>query len=130
MLKRPITYEDFNGDTVTENFYFNISKPELIKLEVEVKQGFGNWIQGVIDAKDHKELIAQFERIILLAYGVKSEDGKKFVKSDALREEFLQTAAYIALFTELTTDDKAAAIFIKSILPKDLATAADQPSTN
>lgn len=120
MLKREIKYEDFDGNTVTETFYFNISKPELIELEVEQEKGLGAWIQKIIDTKDHKELIAQFKRIILLAYGEKSEDGKRFVKSDQLREDFSHTAAYISLFTELATSDEAASTFLKGVLPKDL----------
>lgn len=120
MLKREITYEDFNGDTVTDVFYFNISKPELIELEVEVDQGFSSWIETIIEAKDHKTLLQQFKRIVLMAYGKKSEDGKRFVKNDQLREEFSQTAAYSALFMELATNDNAAADFLIAVLPKDM----------
>lgn len=126
MLKREITYEDFNGNTVTDVFYFNISKPELVELEVEQKQGFSSWIQGVIESKDSKELVAQFKRIVLLAYGQKSEDGKRFIKSDELREEFSQTAAYQTLFMELSTNDQAAANFIKGVLPKDMTVDFDK----
>jgi hypothetical protein len=132
MLKREIAYEDFNGNQVTDIFYFNISKPELIELEVEYDQGFGAMIQGIIDAKDNKSLIKRFKEIVLMAYGQKSEDGKRFVKSDKLREEFAQTAAYGALFMELATNDNAAVTFLKSVLPKDMVgafdTAASAPS--
>ncbi len=120
MLKREIAYEDFNGNQVTDIFYFNISKTELIELEVEYQEGFGAMIQKIIDAKDNKALIKQFKEIILLAYGQKSDDGKRFVKSDQLREEFSQTAAFNTLFIEFATDDKAAAIFLKSVLPRDM----------
>lgn len=121
MLKREIVYEDFNGNTVSESFYFNLSKSELVELEVSEKMGFEQYIQRIIEAKDHKTLIAEFKKIILLTYGVKSEDGKRFIKSDELRQEFSQTAAYDALFMELSTHDGAAATFIKGIVPKDLA---------
>lgn len=120
MLKRSITYEDFNGETTTDIFYFNISKPELIELEVEVDQGFTNWLQQIIETKEKKGLIEQFKRIILLAYGEKTPDGKRFVKSDELREQFSQTAAYQTLFMELATDDDAAAAFLKGVLPNDM----------
>lgn len=126
MLKRPISYEDFNGYQKTDIFYFNISKPELIELEVEYDQGFSSMIQGIIDTKDNKSLIKIFKDIVLLAYGQKSEDGKRFVKSDQLREEFSQTAAYSALFMELASNDGAAAIFIKGVLPKDMAGEVDK----
>ncbi len=134
MLKREIAYEDFNGNQVTDIFYFNISKTELIELEVEYEEGFGAMIQKVIDTKDRKTLIKQFKEIILLAYGQKSEDGKRFIKSDQLREEFSQTAAFNTLFIEFATDDKAAAIFLKSVLPRDMIgeidkALADNPPT-
>jgi len=126
MLKRDITYEDFNGNTVTETFYFNISKPELVEMDVEYKEGMHAFLQKIIDTKDAKELIVQFKTLVLMAYGQKSEDGKRFIKNDQLREEFSQTAAYQALFMELATDDNAVALFIKGILPKDLAAVVDQ----
>lgn len=126
MLKRDITYEDFNGETVTEVFYFNISKPELIEMEVEYKYGFGAQIEKIIEAKDNKTLLRMFKRIVLMAYGQKSEDGKRFIKSDQLREEFSQTAAYSTLFMELAQDDGAAVIFLKGVLPKDMAGEIDK----
>ncbi len=129
MLKREISYENFDGEQVTETIYFNISKPEIIELEVEYEGGFGKMMERIVEAEDAKQLIHEFKRIVLLSYGKKSEDGKRFIKSDELREEFSQSAAYNELFMELATDDKAAAAFIKGILPKDLADAVEEPST-
>ncbi len=123
MLKREITYEDFNGDSVTDIFYFNISKPELFELEVEHEKGMGAWLQRIIDTKDHKALLKEFKELVLLAYGEKSEDGKRFVKNDQLREEFSMTAAYQSLFMELATNDGAAATFLIGALPKDMTGA-------
>lgn len=120
MLKREIKYEDYHGDETSDIFYFNLSKPELIELEVEHEGGFAVVVQNIIDTKDHKELIKKFKQIVLAAYGKKSDDGKRFIKSDELREEFSQTAAYATLFMELATDDKAAAEFILGVLPKDM----------
>lgn len=130
MLKRQITYQDFDGNDVTEVFYFNISKPELIELEVEYGTSFASMIQGIIDAEDNKRLLEEFKRIVLLAYGVKSEDGKRFVKSDALREDFQSHAAYIALYMELATDEEKAGQFINGIMPPDLVQRdQDRPVT-
>lgn len=126
MLKREIKYEDFNGDQTTGIFYFNISKPELIEMEVEYEGGFGRMIQKVIETKDNKELIKQFKEIVLRAYGEKSEDGKRFIKSEELSKEFSQTAAYEVLFMELATNDEAAATFLKGVLPKDMAAGIDK----
>ena len=129
MLKREIKYEDFDGNEAVDVFYFNISKPELIELEVEHQEGFTKWIERVIEAKDHKTLMEQFKKIVLLAYGQKSEDGKRFIKNEQIREEFSQTAAYISLFTELAMDDNKAAEFLLSVLPKDMVEASKDAAT-
>lgn len=123
MLKRNITYKDFNGEEVTETFYFNLTRTELIELEVSYEGGLQAAIQRIIEENDPKKLIMEFKRIVLLAYGVRSEDGKRFMKSDQIREEFSQTAAYDELFMELATDDDAAADFVKGIIPSDLVQA-------
>lgn len=120
MLKRTVKYEDYNGETTSDVVYFNLTKSELVELELSYDRGFGEALQAIIDAKDHKTLIFEFKKILLLSYGIKSEDGKRFIKSDELRLEFSQTAAYNALFMELAMDDNAAADFIKGIMPKDL----------
>ncbi len=121
MLKRDITYQDFNDEKVTDTFYFNITKSEIIELEVETKEGMDATIKKIIETKDNKTLIAEFKRIILLAYGEKSGDGKRFIKSDESREAFSQTAAFDTLFIELATEEEAAANFIKGVLPKELS---------
>jgi|SRR4051812_22273373 len=121
MLKREITYEDFDGEKVTGTFYFNLTKSEIIELEVAYSGGLQETLQLIIKTDNKKRLIEEFKRIILLAYGVKSEDGKRFIKNDELREEFSQTAAYDELFIELATSEESAAVFIKGIIPKDFA---------
>lgn len=121
MLKRDITYEDFDGQTVTETFYFNLTKTEIVELEVGYDGGLESTLRRIVNTKDTKALMKEFKRIVLMAYGVRSEDGKRFVKSDELREQFTQTAAYDALFIELATNDDAAAKFIQGVVPRDLA---------
>ena len=128
MLKRDITYEDFNGNTVTEAFYFNLSKSEIIELEASYKEGLQETINKIIQAQDNKSLIREFKKIVLMSYGVKSDDGKRFIKSPQLREEFSQTAAYDALFMDLATSDDAAAKFIQGVIPADLAREVDKPA--
>lgn len=121
MLKRDITYTNFDGNEVTDTYYFNLSRTELIELEVSYDGGLAAAIQRIIDSKDLRALIKEFQRIILASYGVKSEDGKRFVKNDQIREEFTQTAAYDALFMELATNEDSASEFIRGIVPADLA---------
>jgi hypothetical protein len=121
MLKRNITYTDYDDETVTETFYFNITKVEIVELNVSEKEGLDEFIKKIVKSSDNKSLVEQFKRLILLAYGEKSEDGKRFIKNDDLREGFAQSAAFDALFMELATSEEAAAEFVKGIIPKDLA---------
>lgn len=121
MLKREITYDNFNDEKVTEVLYFNISQPDLVELEAEHPEGLSGWMQKVIDAKDNQTLVAFFKRIILLGYGERSEDGKYFVKNEEIRDKFSHTAAYLALYTELLQNEKVASDFLVGILPKEVA---------
>lgn len=120
MLKRSITYTDFNDQQVTEVFYFNLSKSELVEMEVSTKEGFGETLKRIVEIEDRYELIKEFKTIILAAYGEKSPDGKSFNKTDELRAAFAQTAAYDALFFELATQPEAIAAFIKGCMPADM----------
>lgn len=120
MLKKPITYTDFNGVEVTEDFYFNLTKAELIELEMAHEGGLSESLKRIVAAEDGKRIMEEFKNIILKAYGEKSLDGKKFVKSQHLRDEFESTEAYSELFVSLVTDPEAASEFISAIMPQDL----------
>ena len=119
MLKKTITYTDFNGQTRTEDFYFNLSKSEIILLETTTPGGYTAMLQRIVDWKDNIELMKAFTDLIKRSYGVKSEDGKRFVKSEQALEDFVNSAAFDEMFTEFFTSDTAAADFAKGILPKD-----------
>jgi len=120
MLKRDIKYTDFDGNEATDTFYFNLTKSELVELEAGKPGGLDQWIRTVIHTNDNNALIAEFKKIILLSYGEKSPDGKRFVKSDEMRTEFSQTAAFDELFIELATDENKADEFLQGVVPKDL----------
>jgi hypothetical protein len=128
MLKKEIKYEDFNGNTVAEVFYFNMSKSELIELE---SGGLGDMLRTMVDERNPNKMIVEFKRLILAAYGVKSEDGKRFIKNDTLREEFSQSAAFDALFMELSQNEGSSEAFIRGILPSDVQAMVpqDKPTT-
>lgn len=130
MLKRTIKYEDFDGNSVSEDFYFNLSKSELVELEVQYEKGLAEALETIVKANDTKQLIAEFKKLVLLSYGKKSEDGKRFIKNEELRTEFAQSLAYDALFMELATSDTAAADFIQGIVPKDMSEAIQQARTS
>ena len=120
MLKKTIKYTDFNGEEASEDYFFHLSKAELVELEMSHEGGFVESMGKVVEAKDNKTIIAEFKKIILLAYGVKSEDGKRFIKNQILREEFESSEAYSTLFMELVTDTDAAIEFMNGIIPSDL----------
>lgn len=119
MLKKTITYKDYNDNELTEDFYFNLSKTEIAEMELEVAGGFSELLKKIIATRNNKELMAQFKRLILKSYGEKSADGKRFIKSNDIAESFSQTEAYSELFFELMDAEKAAA-FVNGILPKEL----------
>jgi hypothetical protein len=121
MLKKDITFEDFDGNTQTETHYFNLSKSELIDLEVGGENGsLGEQLKAIVASDDTRLILESFKTIVLRAYGIRSDDKKKFVKSDELRKDFEQSLAYDALFTGLVTNSIDAAEFVNGIVPKDL----------
>ncbi len=121
MLKKTITYTDFNDEEVTEELFFHLNKAELIELEMSHDGGLSEALQRIINAQDGKGIVAEFKKIILGAYGKKSADGKRFVKNAQIREEFESSEAYSELFMELVTDTDAAIAFINGIVPQGLA---------
>lgn len=120
MLKKTVTYTDYNGVERTEDYYFNLSKAELMEMQLGTTGGYADMVQKIIDAKDTPSLIRLFKELVLKAYGEKSPDGKRFIKSDEIATAFSQTEAYSQIFMELATDDKAAAAFVNGIIPSDL----------
>lgn len=124
MLKKDITYKDFDDNEVTETFYFNLTEPEIVDLEVEVDGGLGSLIETVMKTDERKTLVDIFKKVILISYGQRSEDGRRFIKSDQLSEEFSQTAAFPALYMELLTVNDAAADFFLGIIPSSIRDVA------
>ena len=122
MLKKIITYTDYNGVERTEPFYFNLSKAELMEMELGVTGGMTEMLDKIIAAKDAPSLMKTFKEMIMKSYGIKSDDGKRLIKSEELSVAFTQTEAYSVLFMELITDDKAAADFVNGIIPNEIQT--------
>lgn len=124
MVTKTITYKDYNGVTRTENFYFNLTQAEVVELEAGVVGGLTEMIKKIVSAKDSPSIIKVVKDLILKAYGEKSPDGRRFIKSDELRDSFVQTEAYSQLFMELATDADKAADFFNRILPNNLEVAS------
>ena len=127
MIKETITYTDYNGNERTEDFYFNLNKAEVMRMELSVKGGLTELIQRVVAAQDSTALMEIFEGLIQKAFGVKGADGRSFLKREADLEAFMGTEAYSILFMKLATDAEAASRFINGILPPDIAKQGDAP---
>lgn len=117
MIKETITYTDYNGVERTEDFYFNLTKAELMEMEMSETGGLSETIQKIINAKDVPAIVGIFKDLVLRAYGEKSPDGRRFIKSDELRKSFEQTEAYSELFMKLATDADKASEFMNGIVP-------------
>lgn len=124
MIKWPITYTTYDGDEVTEDFYFHLNKAELTKMQFDVNGAYSNYIERIQNERNLKELGEQYANLILNSYGKKSDDGRIFRKSDELRDEFKCSEAYSVLFMELLSDADKAAKFARGILPADLQGAS------
>lgn len=120
MYKKTMTYVNYNGVEMKEDFYFNLTKAELMEMELGTTGGLSDMITKIVDTKDAPAIIRMFKEIILKAYGVKSEDGRRFIKSEELSTAFSQTEAYSDLYMELATDADAAAAFINGIVPANM----------
>lgn len=121
MLTKKITYTDYNGVERTEEFHFNLSKAEIMSMEMSVEGGMSSVLQNAVQSMNQTALFSAFKELVLRSYGVKSADGKRFIKNDELREEFEQSEPFSIIFMELMTDEKAASDFVNAIIPKDLA---------
>lgn len=117
MLKKTITFVDYNGTTRTEDHYFNLNESEALKLELMEKGGLTEKINRIIAAQDIPVIMETFEYFIKKSYGEKSPDGREFIKSEELTRKFIQTEAYSKFMMELCTKDGAAAEFVNAIVP-------------
>lgn len=117
MLKKTITYKDYNGNDRTEDFFFNLSKAECMEMELSTNGGMQQMIERIVAEKDNAKIVKVFKELILKAFGKKSPDGKHFFKSEEISNEFAATEAYSELFMELATDADAAAKFIAAVMP-------------
>lgn len=120
MYKITETYTDYNDNTRTEDFYFNYSEAELTDLQFSVSGGLAGMIDKIIKTNDMPKLVELFRELIQKAYGEKSNDGRRFMKSPELTKEFTETVAYSQIYMRLATDSKAAQEFINKVVPKSM----------
>ena len=117
MLKKTITYKDYNGVERTEDFMFNLTKAEILEMQLTKDGGMDAAIKKIVDAKDAPEIMRVFKDLILKSYGIVSDDGRRFIKSKEISDSFSQTEAFSMLFMELATDTDAASAFVNGIVP-------------
>lgn len=126
MIKKTVTYKNYNGVEVTEDYYFNLNKAEVVEMQMTTEGGFAEKVDKIIKAQDTPTLINIFKDLVLKAYGVKSDDGRRFMKSEQIREEFTQTEAYSEIFMSLAFNADEASEFINGIMPADLKETLDK----
>ena len=117
MIKKTINYEDFDGNPVSETYYFHLTRSELIEMETSDKEGYGEMLKKIVDEQNIPLMLKTFKQFILSSIGIKSEDGKHFHKDPQFAKDFEESLAYDALFTELCTNADEAANFISGLLP-------------
>ena len=120
MYKITETYTDYDDNQRTEDFYFNYSEAELTDLQFSVSGGLAGMIDKIIKTNDMPKLVELFRELIQKAYGQKSNDGRRFMKSPELTKEFTETVAYSQIYMRLATDSKAAQEFINKVVPKSM----------
>ena len=124
MLKKTIKYTNYDGVEREKDYFFNLKKSELIDLQYKTPKGFISYIEEITKSGDNSELWKAFRDIVLLAYGEKSDDGERFMKSPEISKAFEETEAFSVLIMELIEEDNAASDFINGIMPDDLGKSA------
>lgn len=119
MTKQTVTYKDYNGQDQTQDLYFHLSKPDLLKLNAAYAKrgGFQVYVEKIVNANDEEAMYEVYEDLIKRSYGVKSEDGSRFVKDKETTMDFMSSAAYEEFFVNLASTDDVAMSFIKGIMP-------------
>lgn len=122
MIKQTITHKDFTGEEQTEDFFFHLTEADVIELEVSANgNSLSAWTEKIVKSQNGAEIIATFKKIITASYGVKSDDGRRFIKSPEILAEFKSTQAYSNLFMQLATNAEIAATFVNGIMPSEMA---------
>ena len=117
MVKKTITYIDYDGTERTEDFYFNLSEAEVTEMQLSVEGGMRGYIEKIVAAKSQLELVKLFKDVVLTSYGKKSADGRLFMKNDTIRAEFEAHPAYSMIYMDLVTDEAKASACVNGIMP-------------
>ena len=126
MYVKEMEYTDFNGVTRKEKFYFNLTKAEILDMELGKAGGLTEYIRKILEAQDTPTIMSLFKSLLLKSYGVKSDDGRRFIKNDQVREDFEQTQAFSDLYMLLALNDEEASRFVNAIVPADMQVSEEQ----
>lgn len=116
MLKKVVKYVDFEGEERSDTLYFNLTEPEVVRLDVQFEGGLEEYISNLDEKVAPENILSLFEKVIRASYGEKGEDGRHFIKNEEMIDMFNQSAAYAALFVELVQNADQATIFFNGLL--------------
>lgn len=125
MIKKTVTYTDFDGNERTEDFYFHLTEQELTEWELSVDGGLSGVLTRIVNSRDNKKLVEIFKDLLIKSYGVKTPDGRGFIKNEEALNNFIYTQAFSDIYMELATDDKAASEFVNGVIPASLVKATN-----
>ena len=125
MIKKTVTYTDFDGNERTEDFYFHLTEQELTEWELSVDGGLSGVLTRIVNSRDNKKLVEIFKDLLIKSYGVKTPDGRGFIKNEEVLNNFIYTQAFSDIYMELATNDKAASEFVNGVIPANLVKAAN-----
>lgn len=133
MIKKTVTYFDYDNNERTETLYFNLNQNELIAMAMDIPEDVSSVVStdpnqfdkeavatGLVEKMGQKGVMGFVKDLLLKSYGIKSDDGRRFIKSATISEEFSQTVAFDTVFMELMADDKAAADFVNGVIPANV----------
>lgn len=130
MIKRTVTFTNYDGEEVTQDFYFNLTNAEIVEMELSTPGGLSTMLQKIINTKNVPETVKLFKEILLKSYGQKSADGNHFVKNQQITDEFISSPAFSELYMELAFDTDAATKFINGVVPSDISTKMKTQNAN
>lgn len=123
MIKKTITFEDLDGNVLVEDFYFHLSKADIAEMELSRKGGLTEYLNKIVAEEDGAKLVEMFKDLLTKTVGKRSEDGRRFIKTQEITDEFVQSDAYSEMFIELATNAEQASAFVNGIVPSSMQTA-------
>lgn len=118
MYKKTLKFNDYDGNPVEKEYYFNLNKAELLELSAEHPEGLEAYWKSLISNQNTKEVFSEIKTLIIMSVGKKSSDGLRFVKNDEIMHEFIESEAYPTLLCDLLTNEDSAKAFFEAIAPK------------